>query len=135
LAVAVVGTFLWWRWRRRRLPLPADKWALRALERLQALELPKQGKIERFHTLLANIVRQYLERQCQLPVRRRTTRELLELVGATPKLTAGQQDFLRDFLTRCDLAKFAGGAVTAEECWARAELVRTFLVEHSARHK
>ena len=97
------------------------------LKRVLALQLPDKNKTEGFHTLLANIVRRYLEREFQLPARRRTTAEFLEVLQSCPKLPPARQEFLRDFLIRCDLAKFAGVTATPADCAALADKVRAFI--------
>ncbi len=126
LALAIVAT-VWWRRRHRQRPVRARQAALRELDRLLALNLPGKNKTEGFHTLLANIVRRYLEREFQLPARRRTTAEFLEVLQSCQKLPPPRQEFLRDFLLRCDLAKFARVAATPEECMALAKQVRQFI--------
>jgi hypothetical protein len=129
---ALLAGYCWRRWRRfRPSPITAEARASRALDRLQALRLPEQGKIERFHTLLANIVRRYLDRKLGLSSRRRTTGEFLETLRASEKLAPEQQDFLRDFFRRCDLAKFAGAAVTVSACAALAAQARHIVEANS----
>jgi Domain of unknown function (DUF4381) len=127
LFALAVGAFIWWRRRHRQRPVRARQSALRELDRLVALNLPEKNKTEGFHTLLANIVRRYLEREFQLPARRRTTMEFLEVLQSCQKLPPPPQEFLRDFLVRCDLAKFARVAATPEECAALANQVREFV--------
>ncbi len=107
LLVLAIVMAIWWRRRYRQRPVRARQTALRELERLLALNLPEKNKTEGFHTLLANIVRRYLEREFQLPARRSTTAEFLEILQSCQKLPPPRQEFLRDFLLRCDLAKFA----------------------------
>jgi hypothetical protein len=127
LVFLLVLSWIWWRRRARPTPLPAEERALRELKRVLALRLPEQGKVARFHGLLANIVRRFVERKYQLPARRRTTREFLEVAGASDKLSVPSQDFLRAFLPQCDLAKFAGANAQAQECIDLAEKVRAFI--------
>jgi hypothetical protein len=120
-----------WRQRRRSGPvLSAAQWAQRELDRLLALNLPQAGEIERFHTLLSNVVRRYLENRFELPARRQTTPEFLRAMEGSSLLPAEQQKVLRDFLERCDLAKFARARPDAEECLATLAMARTF-VEHT----
>jgi MYXO-CTERM domain-containing protein len=136
-AGALLGLVALYLWRRRRRwrpsAMPAEARALRAIDRLLALRLPEQGKIERFHTLLANIVRRYLDRKLELSARRRTTREFLDVLRTSEKLADSQQEFLRDFFTRCDLAKFAGAGAAAADCADLAAQARAFIVAHAPR--
>jgi hypothetical protein len=130
-ALAVGAWRLLRRWRRGGAPLTAAQLALRELDRLTALKLPEAGKVERFHTLLSNILRHYFEKRFQIPARRQTTTEFLEALRQAPELSAAQQALLRDFLERCDLAKFAGVTPAPAACHAAADMART-LVEQTA---
>jgi hypothetical protein len=125
LVVLLLGA---WRVRRKTSHTRGspEAWALYELSRLQALRLPEQGKHERFGTLLANLLRRYLEKKHQLPVRRQTTGEILAALPQYPAL-ADQRPFLEAFLRRCDLLKFAPVDSTADECRALAEQVRQFI--------
>jgi hypothetical protein len=119
---------------RRRLvkptpPLAPHEWAAQELDRLATLHLPESGELERYHTLLSDIVRVYLERRFNLPASQQTTVEFLETMRRSPQLTAAQQRLLREFLERCDMAKFARAAPPPEECRAVAEMARTFILE------
>jgi hypothetical protein len=131
--VAAVAALIYFRRRRTRAALvPAEQWALREFDRLRALHLPEKGKIERFHTLLANVVRRYLEKKFQLPARRRTTPEFLDVLQSAQKLSEPQRAFLRDFLRSCDLAKFARVDASEKECLDWADKVRAFIQESAA---
>jgi hypothetical protein len=130
LLVTALAALLYFRRRRTRAALvPAEQWTLREFDRLLALHLPEKGKIERFHTLLANVVRRYLEKKFQLPARRRTTPEFLDVLQSAQKLSEPQRAFLRGFLQSCDLAKFARVGASEKECLAWADKVRTFIQE------
>ncbi len=128
LAVFFLGFFLWKKRQLASPALPPERWALRELDRLRALGLAEQGRVERFHTLLANILRRYLEKKFQLPARRRTTPEFLQNLPSC-SLDPGRQAFLRAFFERCDLAKFAAASATAAECRALAEQARDFVMQ------
>jgi hypothetical protein len=112
--------------RRRRLlqavPLSPEQAALRELERADNLPLATARDVERYHTQLSDVVRRYLERRFQLPASRQTTAEFLSGMGRSLQLTAEQQALLRDFLSRCDLGKFAPVPPGPEECRATAVL-------------
>jgi hypothetical protein len=117
---------------RRRLstpprPLAPHEWAARELDRLEALRLAEAGDPERYHTLLSDVVRVYLERRFSLPASQQTTAEFLETMRRSPQLTSAQQGLLRDFLERCDMAKFARHAPPPEECRAVATMARAFV--------
>lgn len=119
LVGAIVVLALWVVWRRRRRQyksrMAPEAWALYELQRLQSLGLPGQGKQERFGTLLAGLVRRYLENRFHLPARRQTTAEFLAALDQRAILT-DQRAFLESFLRRCDLLKFAPLSASADEC-------------------
>lgn len=114
-----------------RAALPADIWALVKLDRIDAMKLSDAGAAERLHTLVSDVVRRYLERRFDLQAPRQTTIEFLETMRASPKLSTSQQELLREFLERCDLAKFARAACGVEECRTTAAMARRFVEETS----
>lgn len=120
-----------WRWRSRvpaAIPeLPPGEWALSELERLNALELSGPGQVERYHTLLSDVLRRYIERRFGLRAPEQTTPEFLEGLRRSGTLPPPQQEALRDFLQRCDLAKFARAEFSAAECWATASTAGDFI--------
>ena len=131
-AVAVPGFLLvGWMWSRRngrpRLPTPAHCGALKELDELEARDLPATGQVERYHTLLADLMRRYLERRFRLPASQQTTPEFLDTLATAGPLTAPQQETLASFLRRCDLAKFARAGFTPEECQALAGIARDLI--------
>jgi hypothetical protein len=111
----------------RAQELAPHEWAERELARLEGLGLPEHGQAERFLTLLSDTVRRYLELRFRLRAPRQTTAEFLDAMRQAPQLTADQRTLLRDFLERCDLAKFARAEFTPEECHTTAGMARTFV--------
>ena len=103
-AIGMIGLVFFLRRRERLAATPAR--VLAELSRLEALGLCDKGKSERHCTLLAGILRRYLDRRYGLPARRRTTEETLAAARQMPEL-AGDVEFLTSFLTACDNAKFA----------------------------
>jgi len=110
-------------------PLPSHEWAVRELDRIEALRLPESAEVERYHTLLSDVMRTYLEQRFQLPASHQTTTEFLETMHRSPQLTPAQRHLLRDFLDRCDLAKFARAVPSPPECRAVADMARSFVKE------
>jgi hypothetical protein len=116
---------------RRRLtaappPLTPDRRALRELTAAEQ-DLAAGGDAETFATRLAAAVRHYLAERFELPDLQQTTAEFLGSVGQVPQFPAARQELLRDFLERCDLAKFARADTSAEECRQLAEMARTLV--------
>lgn len=110
--VALLLALAWWAWRRyqrqRRHPPPAVIIPpyRRALERLRAA-LDQLHDPHRFVVVISDALRVYLEERFNLHAPERTTEEFLAEVRAGQLLTPLQQQLMADFLTRCDLVKFA----------------------------
>jgi hypothetical protein len=127
---------VWWRFAVRRRPEqpppPPDVWALAELDRLETLALPAAGEVDRYHTMLSSTMRRYLELRFRLPASHQTTPEFLKNLSGADLLNPAHQQILRDFLERCDLAKFARAGFSPVECQEAARMARD-LVEQTAR--
>jgi hypothetical protein len=106
----VLIAFLLWIWLRKRaaqppaIPIiPAHERARRKLE--QALDLYDQPKP--FCIIVSDAVRLYLEERFGLRAPERTTEEFLTDLSRSAALTASQKDSLKEFLSACDMVKFA----------------------------
>jgi hypothetical protein len=84
-------------------PVPPHIRARRALER--ALSLISEPKP--FTTLVSDTVRTYLEERFDFRAPERTTEEFLYELQNSKHLTTDQKASLADFLSQCDLVKFA----------------------------
>jgi hypothetical protein len=131
LAVFTGIALVAWRLRRRPAravpePLPHE-WALRELERIEMLDLPGGREIERHHTLISDVLRRYLELRFGLRAPEQTTPEFLAGLRHSTALAAPQQEQLREFLERCDLAKFARAEFNAAECRVAVDMARAFI--------
>jgi hypothetical protein len=131
--LALLGVVGWTVVRRGRRPsVPAPRlWALAELDRLEALDLPGQGEVGRYHALLAEVVRRYLDLRFQQQAPRQTTAEFLASLRRTALLSPGQLDLLQGLLERCDLAKFARVEFSVAECRAVGARARALVEETS----
>jgi hypothetical protein len=109
IAVATAALLLWL-WLRKRsaqppaIPaVPAHERARRKLE--QALDLYDQPKP--FCIIVSDAVRLYLEERFGLRAPERTTEEFLNDLSRSAALTESQKDSLKEFLSACDMVKFA----------------------------
>lgn len=108
-ALALAAWYAWRRYRagQKRVPpavvIPPYR---RALDRLRAA-LDLMHDPERFCVVVSDAVRWYLEERFQLRAPERTTEEFLGELREAGRLSDLQQSLLGDFLTRCDLVKFA----------------------------
>jgi len=109
LALGATAFWLWRRWRRRRAaesvvpPLPPH---IRARQRLQEA-LAWLGQPREFCIRVSDAVRHYLEERFDFHAPERTTEEFLVELKDSALLLPDQKESLGDFLTRCDLVKFA----------------------------
>jgi hypothetical protein len=127
----VTGVVVRRRARQRPIPaaveLPPKEWALQELDRLEA-QLPSDAtQVERYHTLLADVVRHYLERRFGVHASEQTSAEFLNALAQSNQLPAPQQEQLRAFFERCDLAKYARADYSVEECHLAVQLARDFV--------
>ena len=88
-------------------PPPAHETALRALRELMEKDYIKTGKIQEYYVELSNIIRHYLEDRFNLKAPEMTTEEFLVHLKNTVKLNPEQKRLLSNFLSHCDMVKFA----------------------------
>ena len=109
LAAAALG-YLAWRWWQRRqaaaanLPPipPQDRARIRLQQALDLLDQPKP-----FCVAVSDALRHYLEERFNFRAPERTTEEFVAELRATSLLNPEQKKILGEFLTHCDLVKFA----------------------------
>lgn len=116
LALTLIGLAIWWWTKRpkRAVPpkLPRDR-ALEALDRMA--QLIETMDPYQFSIGLSDILRRYVTEQYGLPVTRQTSVEFLERVARNRQFSTEERALLEDFLTRCDLIKFARYNATAAD--------------------
>ncbi|HEX3797470.1 MAG TPA: hypothetical protein VH413_02120 [Verrucomicrobiae bacterium] len=109
VVIAVAAYFLWQRWRKKQdepVIVPVIPPHERARQKLQeALALFSQPRP--FCILVSDTVRQYLEERFNFHAPERTTEEFLHELRATDLLMPDQKESLGEFLSVCDMVKFA----------------------------
>jgi uncharacterized protein DUF4381 len=130
--LGLVGIGCWIGRRRRPMQQPSPE--QRALQELGRLDASAPTDPAAYHTALSEVMRRYLADRFSLPATQRTTAEFLVTIGRSGRLPAEQQALLRDFLERCDLAKFAPVGASAEDRRETAGLARA-LVEQTSGTK
>lgn len=134
LALTVTGAVIWLvgKWLRNRpAPLPPTPREI-ALAGLREAE----GKLDTlephaFSILVSDILRRYVAAQFGLRAREQTSPEFLAGVAGSARFSAEEKALLGEFLSRCDVIKFANVAATRAESAALLAQAREF-VEHAA---
>jgi len=134
-AAAVAFGIRRWMEHRRSVPAPPDpapgahEIALRRIRDLVAKDYIRQGLEQKFYTEISLIIREYLEARFAIRAPEMTTEEFLERLRDTDTLDAPHKELLRDFLTHCDLVKFARYAPGASEIDAALNSARRLIEE------
>ncbi len=114
LLLAGLATWLIKRWRNRPVAVKTPRQrALDLLARVES-EIDKLTPYQ-FSIRVSDILRRYVTEQYQLPVTRQTSVEFLNALAATSPFSTDEQALLGDFLSRCDLIKFARYDATKED--------------------
>lgn len=88
-------------------PLLAHIIAYEALVALEKKDYIHKGQTKAYYIELSDIVRRYLENRFNIRAPEMTTEEFLIKVKVDSSLSLEHKGLLRDFLTNCDLVKFA----------------------------
>ncbi|OQB10579.1 MAG: hypothetical protein BWY16_00790 [Candidatus Omnitrophica bacterium ADurb.Bin205] len=88
-------------------PLLAHIIAYEALVVLEKKDYIRKGQTKAYYIELSDIVRRYLENRFNIRAPEMTTEEFLIKVKVDSSLSLEHKGLLRDFLTNCDLVKFA----------------------------
>jgi hypothetical protein len=87
--------------------VPAHEIAYEALKSLMRKDYLTTGKVQEHYFELSNIVRHYIENRFQLKAPEMTTEEFLLTLKESEVLDSGQKSLVKDFLSHCDMVKFA----------------------------
>jgi hypothetical protein len=116
VTLSLLGFVIWWFVQRRKQPLPPKLPRQIALEELERIrhEIERVGAYE-FSIRVSDILRRYVTRQYGLPATRQTSIEFLTALANTSPFSADEKSLLEDFLSRCDLIKFARYEATSAD--------------------
>ena len=108
VVLALLGLIAWMIARRKPNPMPPKLPRDRALEELARIE----DQIEtmspyQFSIRVSDILRRFVTEQFAVPVTRQTSVEFLNAIAKSSPFSPAQRSLLEDFLSRCDLIKFA----------------------------
>jgi len=88
-------------------PRPAHEIAYEALRELTGKDYLKTGRVRDYYFELSDIVRHYIEARFQLKAPEMTTEEFLATLKYSGVLNSEQKGDMKDFLSHCDMVKFA----------------------------
>jgi hypothetical protein len=134
-AVVVIAAAAWlWRHLRKkknkaaiRIYKPAHEIAYAKLQALINRDLLKLGKVKEFYEGVSDVLRHYIEDRFELRAPERTTEEFLAEIRDTGVLTEDHRKALVEFLTHCDLVKFAKHSPTGEQTQRTIDLAKNFI--------
>jgi hypothetical protein len=131
-AVLLAGAgYAWWRWQQRRRAarkLELFEIALQRLEAARALMHP--SSVKEYSVAISDVVRQYIEAAMNVTATHRTTEEFLrDLLGSSNASLAAHRNLLDEFLSQCDMAKFAGVGLSMQIMESLHRSARSFVIE------
>lgn len=109
IGLSLLGGIIWW-WlaRKGKRSVPPQLPRNRALAALQAAGAEMDAVAPyQFSIRVSDILRSYVTDQYGLPVTRQTSFEFLDQLKRGPQFSEDEKHLLEDFLSRCDLIKFA----------------------------
>jgi hypothetical protein len=128
---AVISAWLYLRRRRIhelvRIFKPAHEIAYARLKVLVKDDPVAAGKIKEFYERISDILRHYIEHRFELRAPERTTEEFLAEPAVADVLDGADKKMLEEFLTHCDLVKFAKHDPTHQQIQRTFDLVREFI--------
>ena len=113
--VAAIAAGAWLLWKRKAGEMASQaaerksayEIANEELKHLKAMDLPGQGRMKEYYTELADIIRHYLERRFSYRAPEMTTEEFMQELKKSPLMMKEHKELLKDFLSKCDMVKFA----------------------------
>lgn len=106
---------------------PAHEIAYEELRDIKNRGLIAQGKSKEYFTRLSNCIRRYLENRFSLRAPEMTTEEFLGSVRESGFLTSVQKALLKEFLSGCDMVKFAKYGPAHEEIESSFQTAKSFV--------
>ncbi|MGD2279024.1 MAG: BatD family protein, partial [Candidatus Omnitrophota bacterium] len=115
VALAALAAFIFLFWRRRKQRIaeeeirrkPAHVIAYEELNNLRGEDLPAKGRVKEYYIRLSDIVRHYLEKRFSYRAPEMTTEEFLKAIKESKEFDKECKDLLKEFLSHCDMVKFA----------------------------
>ena len=118
-----------------RIFKPAHEIAYERLRVLVGKKLIEAGKIKEFYEGISDILRHYIEHRFDLRAPERTTEEFLSEIQFSTLLSMADKESLGEFLTHCDMVKFAKFSPTTEQIQTTFDLVKKFIEKTKSEEK
>ena len=127
----IVAMLLYFREKKTRATIrifkPPHEIAYARLQSLIQKDLVKAGKVKEFYEGVSDILRHYIEDRFEMKAPERTTEEFLFEIRDAGVLSDADRKALAEFLTHCDLVKFAKHSPTTEQIQHTFDLARNFI--------
>ncbi len=107
--------------------IPAHILAFEELRRLREMDLIGQGKIKEFYIAISDIMRFYIERRFGIHAPEQTTEEFLEAVSRNGVFDVPTRSTLKEFMSHCDMVKFAKYRPETTEIQKAIDITRDFI--------
>ena len=139
-AIAAVA-LAWYLWRKFRLRKPASAKPAAVIPPHRKAKDRLRGASElmsdpyRFCSLVSDVLRAYVEERFELRAPERTTEEFMAELRTSAKLHVDHKSLLEDFLSRCDLVKFARFEPSLPELQALLDSAVRFIDETAMREE
>lgn len=137
-AVAVISIItltglLVWRSRRKSdfqaaPTIPPHEIAFAELQKLVEARLIENAQVKLFYQRISDILRRYIESRFGLHAPEQTTEEFLECLQSSDALDRQYRPLLDDFLSHCDLVKFAEHQPEREEIQKTFDSCKAFIL-------
>jgi len=113
----------------------AHEIAFESLKDLMGKDYLRNGRVQEYYFELSDIVRHYIEACFHLRAPDMTTEEFLIALNDSNNLNIGQKDLIRDFLSHCDMVKFAKYLPNEKEIESSYESAKRFIDETKLKGK
>ena len=128
IVLTIIGLAIWYGrrfFRKKQVTLSPRERALAALNRIES-EVEKIPPYQ-FSIRISDLLRRYVMEQFDLPMTRQTSVEFLNAIASAANFNDDEKALLADFLTRCDLIKFARYEATTADSRLLLDEARQFV--------
>jgi hypothetical protein len=108
--------------------IPAHELAFDELEALVAENLVEKGEVKRFYQRISDILRRYIENRFGINAPEQTTEEFLASIRTRHDFPKAYNPLMKNFLTHCDLVKFAEHQPTTQNIQQTFDSCKEFIL-------